>query len=136
MTGAPLIELFRERAGLVLAASAHKTSHAAVQAPARVAQVMANVRAAAAQAGLDPDSIEACYRTLVGLFISFEAAVFAGRKTAGEPPALSLPEIRTRIDALDREIVAEAGRAGVADAGALLLEAARAAIAAAGGAAP
>jgi chorismate mutase len=128
MTSEALTELFRERAGLVLAASAHKTSHAGVQAPARVAEVMANVRVAAAEAGLDPDGIEACYRTLVGLFISFEAAAFADRKTPGGPPALTLPEIRTRIDALDRRIVAAAGQAGVADAGALLLGAARAVI--------
>src|SRR4051794_9140562 len=89
-----LVALFRERATLVRLASEHKTSHAAVQAPARVAEVIANVRAAAESGGLDPGGIERAYRTVIGLFVAFEAGAFESRPAEAAAGTLSLAEIR------------------------------------------
>lgn len=96
--------LLRERARLVAEAGGLKRSHAEVQAPARVEAVLANVRAAARQSGLDPDAIEQRYRPLIAAYTDWEARCFSrhGGAAAGARP---LEAIRASIDALDREIV-------------------------------
>jgi isochorismate pyruvate lyase len=121
-----LLELFSERAGLVHAASAFKTSDAAVRAPARVEAVIANAREAARAAGLGAEAVAAAYREVVGLFVAFETSAFGQR--AAEIGPKSLTEIRDRIDELDRRIVAALAAAGVSDCRAALLAAARAAL--------
>jgi isochorismate pyruvate lyase len=137
---APLQALFRQRLVLVQAAAASKTSVGQAQAPARVAEVMANVRAAAQAARLDPDLLERTYRQVVTLFIAHEASALAARldhtaalsaAPAPEPrPAPALADVRAGIDALDRDIVAVSAVLGPSQtAAAALLAAAQAVVA-------
>lgn len=50
----------------------------AVRAPARVKDVIANVRAQAAASGASPDVVEATYRAMIGAFIDRETEVHRG----------------------------------------------------------
>jgi isochorismate pyruvate lyase len=69
-----IVALLCERGRYVLAAAHFKRSAADVQAPARVEQVVANVRALAqAQGGL-PDVVEAGYRALIAAYTVAERA--------------------------------------------------------------
>lgn len=69
-----IVALLCERGHYVLAAARFKRSAAEVHAPARVEQVVANVRAlAAAQGGL-PDVVEAGYRALIAAYTVAERA--------------------------------------------------------------
>jgi isochorismate pyruvate lyase len=135
---AQLQGLFRQRLALVQAAAATKTSVGQAQAPARVAAVMANVRAAAQAAHLDPDLLERSYRQVVALFIAHEASALAARldgSAVAAPlpqarPAPALAEVRAGIDALDRHIVATSAVVGSSEnAAAALLAAAQAVLA-------
>ncbi len=72
-----IIRLMAERGGFVEQAARFKTSHAAVEAPKRVEQVVAKVRALAGQAGLAPAVAEAAYRAMIGAFIEVERSVFS-----------------------------------------------------------
>ena len=47
----------------------------AVQAPARVESVIANVRQLAAGSGASPEVVEATYRAMIGAFIALELEV-------------------------------------------------------------
>lgn len=49
-------------------------SSSAVQAPARVEQVIAKVRALAGDEGIEPDLVEALYRQMIARFVSIELA--------------------------------------------------------------
>ncbi|CAL9674839.1 hypothetical protein SUDANB95_07759 [Actinosynnema sp. ALI-1.44] len=71
---AQLVRLLAERQGLVKAAAAFKGDEDAVRAPDRVAQVIAKVRAKAADAGLSPEVAEAVWRAMIGAFIELELA--------------------------------------------------------------
>ncbi|MEU7530744.1 chorismate mutase [Saccharothrix sp. NPDC042600] len=71
---AQLVRLLAERQGLVEAAAAFKKDEDAVRAPDRVAQVIAKVRAKAADAGLSPEVAEAVWRAMIGAFIELELA--------------------------------------------------------------
>lgn len=69
-----IVALLCERGHYVLAAARFKRNAAEVHAPARVEQVVANVRAlAAAQGGL-PDVVEAGYRALIAAYTVAERA--------------------------------------------------------------
>ena len=74
-----IVHLLARRATLVQHAARFKKSDAEVAAPARVEQVVAKVRALAAQAGLAPEVAEATYRALIGAFIELERAAVQAR---------------------------------------------------------
>ena len=73
-----IVRLMAERGGFVEQAARFKTSHAAVETPKRVEQVIAKVRALADGAGLAPAVAEAAYRAMIGAFIEVERSVFNG----------------------------------------------------------
>lgn len=75
-----IVRLMAERGGFVRDAARFKTSAAEVEAPRRVEQVIAKVRALAAENGLDESVVEATYRAMIGAFIALEHDAFkAGR---------------------------------------------------------
>lgn len=67
-----LVKLIAQRAACVKAAAAFKTDSHAVREPARVEQVIAKVRARAAEEGLSADIIEEVYRSMIAAFIDYE----------------------------------------------------------------
>ena len=67
-----VIRLLAERFTYVQAASQFKTSATSVRAPERLKAMLAQRRAWAQTAGLDPDVIENMYRNLVDYFIAEE----------------------------------------------------------------
>ncbi|WP_119726379.1 chorismate mutase [Thermomonospora amylolytica] len=69
-----LVRLLAERQELVRAAAAFKADEQAVRAPDRVEQVIAKVRARAAEAGLAPEVAEAVWRAMIAAFIDYELA--------------------------------------------------------------
>jgi len=75
-----IIRLIAERGSLVEAAARFKTSHADVEAPKRVEQVIAKVRALAEAANLQPMVAEATYRAMIKAFIEFEHSVYESRR--------------------------------------------------------
>ncbi|MCD9148408.1 chorismate mutase [Pseudophaeobacter flagellatus] len=71
-----LVELLAKRAGYIDRAVELKTQNGwPARIPARVEEVVANARAKAGQAGLDPDLIESLWRQLVEWSIAREACV-------------------------------------------------------------
>ena len=133
---AVLVALFRRRRELVQAAARTKANPGQAQAPARVEAVMANVRTAALEVGLDAERTEQAYRDIVALFIAHETAELERGSRKAPPvahpedqPLAALGPIRDEIDALDREIVSAAGALGVKSATSVLLASARAALA-------
>ena len=74
-----IIRLMAERGGFVQQAARFKTSHADVEAPKRVEQVIAKVRSLADEAGLEPQVAEAAYRAMIGAFIEVERRAFQSR---------------------------------------------------------
>ncbi|MEU4425609.1 chorismate mutase [Actinoplanes sp. NPDC024001] len=71
---AEVVRRLADRERLVRAAAAFKTDERAVRAPARVEEVIAKVRALAAEAGASPEVIERVYRAMIGAFIDLELA--------------------------------------------------------------
>ncbi|NUZ08152.1 chorismate mutase [Piscinibacter koreensis] len=67
-----IVQLLVERGHYVLAAARFKPSVEAVHAPARVEQVIANVRRQAEEAGGLPDVVERGYRTLIEAYTEAE----------------------------------------------------------------
>lgn len=67
-----LVAIIARRAACVKAAAAFKTDSAAVRAPQRVEQVIANVRAKAVQQGVPDIIIENTYRAMIAAFITYE----------------------------------------------------------------
>jgi isochorismate pyruvate lyase len=67
-----IVRLLAERGRYVVAAARFKRSAAEVQAPARVEQVVANVRRLAADEGAPPDVVERVYRTLITALTELE----------------------------------------------------------------
>lgn len=74
-----IIRLVAERGGFVQQAARFKTSHADVEAPKRVEQVIAKVRGLANEAGLEPQVAEAAYRAMISAFIEVERQAFQSR---------------------------------------------------------
>ncbi len=67
-----IIRLIAERGSFVVQAARFKTTRADVEAPKRVEQVVAKVRALATEAGLAPEVAEAAYRAMITAFIEVE----------------------------------------------------------------
>jgi isochorismate pyruvate lyase len=67
-----LVRLLAKRESLVRRAAPLKANLRAVQAPDRVAQVVARVRGLATEAGGDPDVVERIYRVMIQAFIEME----------------------------------------------------------------
>lgn len=81
-----MLALLAERGAYVRQAAGFKRDAAEVPAPARVAQVLARVRARAAELGADPAVAEATWRAMIAAFIDSELAEHA-RLRAGDAPA-------------------------------------------------
>lgn len=77
-----IIRLMAERGGFVQQAARFKTSHADVEAPKRVEQVIAKVRGLANEAGLEPRVAEAAYRAMIAAFIEVERTAFQAKSEA------------------------------------------------------
>jgi isochorismate pyruvate lyase len=75
-----IIRLMAERGQFVEQAARFKTSTADVEAPKRVEQVIAKVRALAEESGLPPQVAEAAYRAMIAAFIKVEQTVFETRR--------------------------------------------------------
>ncbi len=71
-----LVQILLRRQGYMDAAARIKTSRGAVRDEARIAQVLDNVRVAAAAAGLSWDIAEPVWRTLVERCIAYEFSVW------------------------------------------------------------
>jgi isochorismate pyruvate lyase len=71
-----IIKLMAERGTYVHQAAKFKTSSADVEAPKRVEQVIAKVRAFSEEAGLEPSVAEAAYRAMIAAFILVEHEAF------------------------------------------------------------
>ncbi|SCL44758.1 isochorismate pyruvate lyase [Micromonospora citrea] len=67
-----IVRLLARRESLVRRAAPLKTDLGAVRAPERVGQVIARVRASAAEAGGTPDVMERIYRGVIQTFIEME----------------------------------------------------------------
>ena len=67
-----IVRLLAERGRYVVGAARFKRSAAEVQAPARVEQVVANVRRMAEDEGAPPDVVERVYRTLIKALTELE----------------------------------------------------------------
>jgi len=80
-----LDRLLAERQSLVQAAASFKKDAAAVRAPDRVEQVIASVRARAAEAGLSPAVAEAVWRAMISAFIELELAEHTGLRQDSPP---------------------------------------------------
>lgn len=74
-----IVRLLGERSACVAQVPRFKATPEDVQAPARVEQVIARVRALAAEHGADPDLVERLYRTMIAGFIEYELRVIARR---------------------------------------------------------
>ena len=70
-----IVRLLAERGHYVRQAARFKKTSEDVQAPKRVEEVIANVRALAMEYGANPDIVEQVYRTLIARFIDDEMQV-------------------------------------------------------------
>ncbi|MHA7144300.1 chorismate mutase [Arthrobacter sp. TmT3-37] len=70
-----IVSLISRRERLVRRAGALKHDDASVRAPARVEQVITNVRGYASRQGVDPAVVEETYRAMISAFIEFELRV-------------------------------------------------------------
>ena len=77
-----IVRLMAERDAFVRQAARFKASRAEVEAPRRVEEVVAKVRALAADAGLEPQVAEAAYRPMIAAFIEVEHSVFLAAQRA------------------------------------------------------
>lgn len=82
-----IVRLMAERGAFVRQAARFKASRSEVEAPGRVEQVVAKVRALAADTGLEPQVAEAAYRAMIAAFIEVEHAVFLASREPGKAPA-------------------------------------------------
>lgn len=69
-----IVGLVAERGDYVRQAARFKRNAAEVQAPQRVAQVLAKVKGLAQEQGADPQVVEALYRAMIAAFIEAELA--------------------------------------------------------------
>ncbi|MEC5199800.1 isochorismate pyruvate lyase [Arthrobacter sp. PL16] len=70
-----IVSLISRRERLVRRAGTLKRDDASVRAPARVEQVITNVRGYASKLGVDPTVVEHTYRAMISAFIEFELRV-------------------------------------------------------------
>ncbi|GAB3540360.1 hypothetical protein GCM10027403_30040 [Arthrobacter tecti] len=70
-----MVGLISRRERLVRRAGSLKHDDASVRAPARVEQVIANVRAYAEKQDVDPTVVEQTYRAMIDAFIEYELKV-------------------------------------------------------------
>ena len=70
-----IVSLISRRERLVRRAGALKRDDASVRAPARVEQVITNVRGYASKQGVDPTVVEQTYRAMIDAFIEYELRV-------------------------------------------------------------
>lgn len=82
-----MLALLAERGAYVAQAARFKRSAAEVPAPQRVAQVIARVRALAAEHGADPEVAATTWQAMIGAFIAAEKRIFAELPAAGAAPA-------------------------------------------------
>jgi len=78
-----LVTLMGKRLACIAAAARIKPSRHHVRDEARIADVVAKVRAAAPDAGLEPDIAEAIWRTMMGRFIAHEFKLFDDMRGGG-----------------------------------------------------
>jgi isochorismate pyruvate lyase len=71
-----IVSRLADRLHFINEAGRLKTSRDAVRDEARIEDVIAKVRSAAASAGMDPDFVEPLYRDLIERSISHEFSVF------------------------------------------------------------
>jgi isochorismate pyruvate lyase len=74
------VPLLAARAEAVGAVVRFKPTRAAVRAPRRAAQVVANARRLARRHGMDPDLAARIYRAMIAAFIDVELAEHARRR--------------------------------------------------------
>ena len=67
-----IIELLSERSGYIEQAARIKHSADEIEVPARVEEIVINVRGLATEYGMSPDIAEDVYRVMVARFIEFE----------------------------------------------------------------
>lgn len=79
-----IVSLLAQRRGYVLQAARFKASPDAVRVPAREAQVIANVKALAYRAGIEPELVEALYRQMIDGFVRLEVAAHPARRAPRE----------------------------------------------------
>lgn len=72
-----IVQLLAERSGYVRQAARFKADADAVRAPQRVEQVIAKVRALAAENGAPVEVVEQVYRAMINAFIDAELAEHA-----------------------------------------------------------
>lgn len=70
-----MVKLISRRERLVRRAGSLKKDDASVRAPARVEQVIANVRSYAEELDVDPTVVEQTYRAMIDAFIEYELRV-------------------------------------------------------------
>ncbi|MHA7238893.1 chorismate mutase [Arthrobacter sp. TMS1-12-1] len=70
-----IVSLMSRRERLVRRAGTLKRDDASVRAPARVEQVITNVRDYASKQGVDPTVVERTYRAMIDAFIEYELRV-------------------------------------------------------------
>jgi len=88
-----IIRLMAERGSFVEQAARFKTTRADVEAPTRVEQVIAKVRAIATEAGLAPDVAEAAYRAMIAAFIEIEHSALKRVADRLRSPSPDTPDI-------------------------------------------
>lgn len=67
-----IVRLLSERSGYIEQAARLKHSADEIEVPARVEEVVSNVRGLATEYGMSPDIVEDVYRVMVARFIEFE----------------------------------------------------------------
>src|SRR5690606_22791978 len=82
-----MVTLLADRTRLVREAPRFKSSADAVRAPDRVEQVVANVKALAAELGADSELVEEIYRTMIAKLIDMELREHSSNETLKPPPS-------------------------------------------------
>ena len=71
-----IVALLAERAGYVQQAARVKRLRGEIVDPARIEEIVAKTRAAAAERGLPPDLVEPLFRLMIERFIALETELF------------------------------------------------------------
>ena len=71
-----IVRLLSERSGYIEQAARLKDSADEIEVPARVEEVVSNVRGLATEYGMSPDIVEDIYRVMVARFIEFEMQTY------------------------------------------------------------
>lgn len=84
-----IVALIAQRQQWVARAGALKRDESGVRSPSRVEEVIARVRAMAADAGAAPQVVEGAYRAMIAGFIELEMSMLAERSPGGDRPAIA-----------------------------------------------